>query len=323
MGSVDQGRRSWLGAATGLSLAGLVGCEPPQLLVRVAGISWVGYAPLFLARESGYFDAANLRLLELPSNSASLMALAAGQVEAAALTLDEFLVALEGQLDLRVVLVFDESAGADVVLARPGIKQLSDLRGRRIAVENSATGALMLARALESAGLRPNEIVKLPMAGPMQVSAYAQGQADAVVCFEPYATQLSRLGAVRLIDSSSFPGLIMDVLAARSSALATAPAQFRQLLKGYFRALTTLQNSPQQTAAQMAAPMGLEAQELIQALKGVRMTPLQINHQLLGGDAAGFRAMAQSVASVMQRTGLLKQTPVLERLADGRFLPPV
>lgn len=321
MAEFDRERRRWLGTAAGLALAGLAGCEAPPPLVRVASNAWVGYAPLFLARESGHYASANLRLLELSSNSASLMALASGQVEAAALTLDEVLVAREGGLDLKVILMFDDSAGADLVLVRPDITQPDALRGRRIAVENTATGALMLARTLESARLRPDEVVKVSLTGPMQVSAYASGQVDAVVCFEPYATQLMRLGAQRLIDSSSFPGLVVDVLAAQPAALAAAPTPFRRLLAGYFVALQTMQNAPEQALAQMAPAMGLSAQELTQALKGVRMTSLLTNHQLLGGEGKGLLGMANEVAGVMQRTGLLKRAPVLERLADARFLP--
>ena len=58
--------------------------------------------PLFLARELGYYNDARLRLVELPSSTANLMALASGEVEAATLTLDELLIAREGQLDTAV-----------------------------------------------------------------------------------------------------------------------------------------------------------------------------------------------------------------------------
>ena len=53
----------------------------------------------------------------------------------------------------------------------------------------------------------------------MLVESYENGQVDVVVCFEPYATQLAKLGAARLIDSSRSPGVIVDVLADKRSAL--------------------------------------------------------------------------------------------------------
>lgn len=321
MHRVDPNRRMLLASAAGASLAGLTGCQRPEPLVRVATNAWVGYAPLFLARELGSFDTANLRLLELSSNSASLMALASGQVEAAALTLDELLVAREGRLDLQVLMVFDESAGADVVMVRPDITHLARLRGRRIAVEDTATGALMLSRTLAAAGLQPGDVTKVSLTGPMLTRGYERNDVDAVVCFEPYATHLAKLGAQRLIDSSEFPGLIVDVLAARQSALAASPQQFSQLVAGYFQAYSVLEATPAQANTLMAPALGISAQELAQALKGVRMKSLGDNRALLNDASPGLLPMAQALSTLMREARLLKITPRLEGLLAPGFLP--
>jgi NitT/TauT family transport system substrate-binding protein len=314
-------RRQLLASAVCLPLAGLGACQRPEPLVRVATGPWVGYAGLLLARELGYFQNTRLRLVEMTSNSNILMALASDQVEAATLTLDEWLLAREGQLDLRVIMVFDESAGADMVMARPDITRLEQLRGQRVAVEESGTGALVLSRTLDLAGLRPDDIIKRPLAGSAQLDAYAKGEVDAVVCFEPHATQLLQMGAHRLIDSRRFPGVIVDLLAVRASALAASPEAFRQLLAGYFRALGVLQNSAAQSAALMAPALGISALEFTAALKGVHMMGLADNHRLTETVPPGLRPMAQSVAMLMQRSGLLKSLPVLDGVIDGRFLP--
>jgi len=314
-------RRQLLACTLGLSLAGLAACQRSEPLVRVATHSWVGYTGLLLARELGHFNNPSLRLLELTTASDSLLALASDQVEAATLTLDEWLVAREGQRDLRVIMVFDESAGADVVMARPGITRVEQLRGQRVAVEETAAGALLLSRTLDAAGLRPDDVIKLPLAGAAQLDAYASAAVDAVVCFEPYATQLARLGARRLTNTRRFPGLIIDVLALRTSALAATPEAFKQLLTGYFQALGVLQNSAAQTAALMAPALGISAQEFTAALKGVHLMSLDDNRRLLDAAAPGLRPMAQSVATLMQRSGLLKQVPLLDGVMDGRFLP--
>ena len=72
----------------------------------------------------------------LATNSApqSLDLLASGKIDGAGLTLDEVLRALERGIDLSIILVCDISAGADVLLARPGINTLSALKGRRIGI---------------------------------------------------------------------------------------------------------------------------------------------------------------------------------------------
>lgn len=319
-------RRHLLAAGLGLPLGALpllAGCTRPEPLVRVAGIVWVGYEPLFLARERGYYDDAHLRLVELPSSTANLMALAAGDVEAATLTLDELLIAREGQLDLQVILVFDDSAGADVVMVRPGIQTLAQLRGQRIGVEETAVGALMLAQLLATAQLQPSDVVKVPVTSDQHVAAFEAGEIDAVVCFEPYATQLAKRGAQRLLDSSRFPGLIVDLLVARSDALAAAPNQFRQLTAGYFRALDFLAQSPAQAAALMAPRMAISPAEVQQALKGLRLMDLAANHALLSGSAPQLPVLAGTVGQLMAQAGLLRATPSLAQLTNPAYLPPL
>ena len=311
-----QRRRLLLG---GLALA--LGCSRPQPLVRVAGHVWPAYELLYLARELGAYEGSGLRLVETSSATDSLMALANGEVEAAALTLDELLMALEGGLALRAILVFDESVGADVVMARPDIRTPADLEGRRIGVEDTAVGALVYAKLLEWAQLPAASLSKLPLTVDRHVEAYRSGKVDAVVTFEPHATQLALAGAIRLFDSSHFPGLIVDVLAAHVKALETSPEAFRRLLAGYFHALTYYQNDPVESARRMAPRMGITPDELLSGMWGLHLMDLAANRDWLGGASARLLGSAQEVMRVMLANRLLRQVPDLAHLADARFLP--
>lgn len=190
-------RRRLLQAALGFPLLALQACAPPRPPLRVAAQVWIGYEPLFLARTLGYLDERHVRLIETPSATANLRLLAAQFVEVAALTLDEFLYARAEGLPLRVILVFDESAGADAVVARPGIDSLQALRGQRIAVEDSAVGALMFSKLLERAGLEVGEVVKVSLPVDRHVDAYLAGEVDAVVSYEPHVSRLIKAGAGR------------------------------------------------------------------------------------------------------------------------------
>jgi NitT/TauT family transport system substrate-binding protein len=317
---MDKGRRRFLAAG---ALAPLVlsacGSQPP--LTRVGGILWIGYEPMFLARELGLYDPGTLRLVEMPSNTTNLMSLATGDVEAATLTLDEYLLARDGGLDVRAILVFDYSAGADVVMSRPGIERVEDIKGKRIGVEETAAGALMLAKLLETAGLAPDEVVKVHVTGDRQLRAYHAGEVDLLVSWEPYATQLQAQGARRLFDSRRFPGLIVDVLAARADALERAPGNFRQLLAGYFQALDHLHRSPDDAFHRMAPRQGMRPDEVRTALQGLHFMNLASNRSWLAGDQPGLVPVAGNVARIMVSNGLLKQAPVLEKLTDPQFLP--
>ena len=98
-------------------------CSAPGTPLRVGSNVWPGYEFLYLAREKGLYDE-SIRLVELASASDVMDALRAGDIEAGALTLDETITLASEGVDLVVVLVFDISAGADVLMTKPSITRL-------------------------------------------------------------------------------------------------------------------------------------------------------------------------------------------------------
>lgn len=314
-------RRHFLTTLLAIPAAGLLGCSHHEPLLRVSGIVWVGYEPLFLARTLGYYDPTAIRLVETPSNTEALMALASGEVEAATLTLDEYLLARDGGLDVQAIMVFDTSNGADVIMARPEIRTLPDLAGKRIGVEETAAGALMLSKTLEAAKLEPQQVRKVPVTGDQQVAMYRAGDVDALVSYEPFSSQLERQGAHRLYDSSHFPGLIVDVLVARRQALQQQPHVFSQLIAGYMRAINYLKANPGEAFAKMAPRMQIPPHEVKNAFAGIHVMSLEENYRWLSGPSPLLVPAAKTVAGIMLKNTLLKSCPPLDNLATPQFLP--
>lgn len=315
--------RRGAGASFGvwMPLAAVPGCRPAPPALRVALNGWIGYSPFFLAQELGHVPESVVRLVEFPSNTASMMSLVNGEVTAAALTLDELLLAREGGLDVRAALVFDESAGADVLLARQSIGGLPGLRGKRIGVESTAVGALMLSRVLEAAQLSAADVIKVPLTVDQHVAAYEAQQIDAVITFEPMASRLRALGAHLLLDSSSFPGLIVDVLVVSAHINPQQSAQLRQLLSGHFLALQHLRINPANAARLLSAHQQIPAEEVLRAFNGIRLADDAANRGWLAGNNPGLSASAKSVGQLMAEAHLLQRQPDTTDLCDPRFLP--
>ncbi len=302
-------------------LGGLTACTVAAPALRVALNGWIGYSPLFLAQDLGHVPESAVRLLEFPSNTASMMALVNGEVTAAALTLDEVLLAREGGLDVRAALVFDESAGADVLLAREDADSLAALRGMRIGVESTAVGALMLSRVLEAAQLAPTDVVKVPLTADQHVAAYTAKRIDALITFEPMASRLRALGARPLLDSSRFPGLIVDVLAVSTQVTPRQGEQLRQLIDGHFQALQHLRSNPASAARLLAQHQQIAPDAVLAAFAGIRLADAAANRGWLAGQNPGLSASARSIGQLMVHAKLLQGLPDTATLCDPRFLP--
>jgi len=153
----------------------------PQPLLKVVLNQWVGYQPILLARNLGFYNQKKIKLAELPSTTDTLHLLHTGELSAAALTLDETLLAIEQGTPLSVVMIFDISNGADVLIAQANIKNLQGLKGKRIGVESTAVGGIMLYPALKRAKLDEKDVQIIYLTADEHFSAYKNDKVDAVI----------------------------------------------------------------------------------------------------------------------------------------------
>lgn len=317
-------RRQWLqlllGSAAGVALSG---CADPVPPLRVGSIVFPTYEYAFLARELGLMDATQVRLVEYSATTYALRALAAGQIEAAQLTLDEVITARSAGIGLSVVLVLDVSAGSDAVYARPGVS-LANLAGQRVALEEGATGALLLDGLLLAARVSVDQVRKVPSTLALSVEVFEHGEADVVVTAEPWASQIERAGGVRLFDSTQIPNRIIDVLAVRTDKLESRRAAIDELVRGIVKARHHHLTEPAGVASKMAPRLQLEASQVAEAFRGLNIPTVPDNRDMLQPDGEIVVA-AQALQKVMLASGLLSRelprTALIESLVDARFLP--
>ena len=296
----------------------LAACMPAKPLT-VGVHPWIGYESLYLARDFGWLPPS----LDLRTNTAagnSLAALKAGTIDAAALTLDEVLLARAAGVPLTVVLVFDSSAGADVLLARPQITSMAALAGKRVGYEPTAVGTLVLSEVLTRAGLSIDAIRPVELTPPGQLAAWRSGELDAVVSYEPTATLLRHAGAVPLFDSRQMPDTIFDVLAVRSDRLAGRETALRALLVAHFRALDQLRDHRRDTVLRLVAHQHITADEVQHTLSGVVMPDLAGNRYALGGNSR-FEQAVHRLHELMVERALLPHPDNLDNLYTAAYLP--
>jgi NitT/TauT family transport system substrate-binding protein len=322
-GSRRLSRRDFLrlgtGVATATALGGLGGCEPGAPL-RIAASPWAGYVFMFLARDEGWLPEGRVELVETAVLSDSVKALAEGRVEAAGLTLDEVLRLRDQGTPLSIGTVFDVSAGADALVAKPAIKSLADLKGRRIAVEDASLGTIMLAKVLEAAGLERTAVSIVPL-GSDHVEAWERGQADAIITYEPGLSRLEARGLVRLFDSRSLPQVILDVLAVRTEAMERHAEALRALIAGHFRALRLWRRNPIDTAYRLSSRLGVQATDVGRVFKGLDLPDAQYNLEYLSAPAPELTRATTEIAEIMHREGLLVDPLTTDRLFVSDYLP--
>jgi NitT/TauT family transport system substrate-binding protein len=316
-------RRLLLGTLGAVGLAALIpGCGYATSPLRIATNPWVGYEFLFLARHEGWISPQDTVLVEAGSATGALELLASGKADGAALTLDEMLRARDQGLPLMAVLVFDISVGADVLLAKPGIESLAQLKGKRIGFEQSAVGALMLHKVLEAAGLQAGDVGTVPVTFDRHIEVWQSGKVDALITFEPASSRLQAEGARRLFDSSRIPDTILDVLAVTPAAAKRHHEALHRLVAAHFRGLTAFHKNPYDTAYRMAERFKLPPKEVIAAFKGLEIPNASRNRKFLHGENSVIAKVANDLGVIMAQAGLLKNSQIdSSNLVTTDFIP--
>ncbi|MFP4640224.1 MAG: ABC transporter substrate-binding protein [Guyparkeria sp.] len=292
----------------------LAGCRQDGPL-RVSYHPWIGYETFLIADQLHWLPEA-VSVTRRESASASLDALRADRADAAALTLDEVIRARAQGLDLQVVLVFNVSAGADALLAGSSIRDIASLAGRRVGVETSGVGGMLLDRILEQAGLERDELEIIDLPVNRHLEAWRDRQVDALVSYEPTASLIEQDGARRLLDSRDFPDTIFDVLAVRRDRIDGAQETLRALIAAHFRALDHLRTNRQDAVYRISEAESVGPDVVRRALGGVRLPNRLANDRYLAAESR-FTAAADQLQQL-----LVGEVRLSDGWYSGAYLPP-
>jgi len=245
----------------------------PQAEISLAIIDWPGYEYFYLAAEKKLDHQENLALTvhQFSSLADQRRAFVRGDVDAIATTLSEA-IAICREAAMRcpvLVLVLDESDGADQLISSSNLTSLQQLRGKLLGLERSDLGHFIARRALNSAGLNLSD-VKLVYGGPAElVNELTTGHLDAVVTYTPFSDPLTNRSQWNLLFSSKdLPGEIVDVLAV-SPELFQQKDAVKALINTWWAARGFAQQHPTDSISLMAGRQKVTPMQFTQSEQGI------------------------------------------------------
>jgi NitT/TauT family transport system substrate-binding protein len=240
--------------------AGSARAAAPPL--RIGYSDWPGWVAWQIAIDKGWLSQAGLDVkFDWFDYSASMEAFAAGKIDADFVTNGDALVMGAGGARNVIILITDYSNGNDMIVARPGIKSLADLKGRKIGVETGLVDHLLLLDGLKKQGLTQDDVTLVNSKTNETPQVLASGQVDAIGAWQPNAGLAMKAlpGAHPVYTSAQAPGLIYDVLTVNPASIGAHRADYIKLI-GVWERLVSYINDPktQDDAVQiMAARVGL------------------------------------------------------------------
>lgn len=281
-----------LGLATVLALRAGVGMAAP---IKVGYSDWPGWVAWQVAIEKGWFKEAGVDVqFEWFDYVASMDAFAAGKIDAVTVTNGDALVMASGGAKNTMIMLTDYSNGNDMIVGKPGIKSLKDLKGKKVGLETGFVEHLLLLNGLEKAGMKESDLSIVNTKTNETPQALASGDLAAIGAWQPNSGEAMKRvpGAKPIYTSANEPGLIYDVVTVNPASLAAKKAEWAKFVKVWDKVVTYINDPKTQPDAVkiMAARVGLKPETYLPLLKGTRLLSLDEGKKIYV-KADGFKSL--------------------------------
>jgi NitT/TauT family transport system substrate-binding protein len=292
--------------------------------VKVGVSDWTGWVAWYVAKEQGYFKkyGADVNLVWFANYSDSIAALSTGRLDANSQTWSDTLGPLAKGLPLKVVLVNDNSAGNDAVMAGSGVKSLADLRGHKVALEQYSISHFVLYTALSRNGLTPKDVNVVNLSAGDAAAAFIGGRVDAAVVWNPWISQIEKSGKGRpIFTSKDMPGLIPDLLVAQAQAAQAKRKDLIAMIRAWFDTEAFIRAEPERAVAIMSKVVGLSPEQYRVFLPGTHFFDATANQEAFDPkNPKGLVNVAPTIAAFLASNKLIDGQPDAAKAVDRSLL---
>ncbi|MEG6513665.1 ABC transporter substrate-binding protein [Desulforamulus ruminis] len=298
------------------------GAEPVKF--KMAHATWIGYGPLYIAQDQGFFKKYNiapeLQIIEDESQYAG--ALASGQIQALCNVLDREVIHYAKGTPETFVLAMDESSGGDGIIAKKEISKVDDLKGATIGLDKSSTSYFFFLTVLKKYGLNESDVTIQEMSAGDAGAAFVAGKLDAAVSWEPWLSNASqRQGGHVLVSSKDFPKTIVDVITLRQDFIKEHPEAAVGLTKAWFDAIQFYRQNPDQGNEIMAKALGLKKEEIAEMAQGVSFFGQEENLTFFDQKAKNnIFTVAEQAGAFWQEKGIIDQELKIAELISPDYV---
>lgn len=263
--------------------------------LKIGYSDWPGWVAWQVAIDKGWFKEAGVPVdFEWFDYSASMDAFSAGKIDAVLMTNGDALVTGAAGGKSVMVMLTDYSNGNDMIVAKPGIKSLKELKGKKVAVEEGLVEHLLLLNGLKKAGMKESDVTLVNAKTNEMPQVLASGDVAAIGAWQPIAGQTMKAvpGSRPVYTSANEPGLIYDVLAVNPASAKQHKAEWLKVVKVWDRVVKYINDPKTQPDAVkiMAARVGVTPQVYLPLLKGTHLLSLADGKKVYV-KAAGFGSL--------------------------------
>lgn len=254
---------------------------------RIFYFVWVGYTPLLVAEEKGFFEEQGIEVefIDVKVHTAAFASLFEGQVDAiTAVVQDTPAYSGPDQEPLVCALPLDEDQGGTGIVAASEIAFTADLEGKSIAaLRGGSIQQFYLNVVLDEVGLSEADVEIADLSAEDAAEAFLLGEVDAAVTYEPFlARALKADHGHLLVDDSQHPGLVVDCLLTTRATFQHKKDQFQAVATAWDAAVRFSRAHPAEFIDIVARAMNEKPEAIAEMLGRIRLYDRDASQAYLG-----------------------------------------
>jgi len=218
--------------------------------LKISTSTWIGYAPLFYAKEKGWLKELNIKLINVSSLSENLYLYKAGNSDAYTGTQYECNELKNHIPSLKPIILFDRSDGGDIILSNKTIQELQNTdKPINAYLEIDSINSDLLKYFINKHNLKDKNINYINKA-QAEISSLRKKDMlspTIIVTYVPYNYTLEKNGFQEIASTDdSLDLIVLDALFTTSEVLDKHQHQFKELKKLIDKSVVILHNNPQE-----------------------------------------------------------------------------
>jgi NitT/TauT family transport system substrate-binding protein len=280
------------------------------------GLSGVGLyeLPSEIAKEKGFYEQEGLEVRKVAIRvGIQVAALLAGELDYSTVASTTAVASVQGLPVKTVMGWFDRPL--HILVARPQVKNTSDLKGKRIAV--SAIGSpphILVREAFRKNGLNPDKDATFLAVGGSsdRLAALMSGTVDATPLDVAYIEKTEQLGLSSVVYLGDVVDLRLGGLAVATEKIEKNPDQIRRVVRATWKGITFLKQNKKETLVIMQDYLKLSPTYVDKVY--------QYAVKSLTADGAVAKASLENELRIVKERLKLKEDIPVEKVADWRFV---
>src|SRR4051812_34364548 len=240
--------------------AGPLAWAAPKKEFNIAWTIYVGWMPWPYAAESGIVKkwadkyGITINVTQINDYVESVNQYTAGKFDGVTVAnMDALTIPAAGGKDTSAIIVGDYSNGNDGIMLK-GADNLAAIKGRQVYLVELSVSHYLLARGLQTVGLKPTDVRTVNTSDADIVGAFGSNDVTAAVAWNPQLSVMKAgAGVKQVFSSANIPGEILDLLVVDTATLKANPNLGKALTGIWYETVALMKRQDAEGKAARAA----------------------------------------------------------------------